>query len=79
MRRQENQEFLQTKFNGKYSASAKESKYIILDKRKILDGFRQLFKYQIKLLNDKRLSDIEKCVVLLQMFTFVGDDIYDEI
>ena len=23
-------------------------------------------------------SNLEKCVILLQMFTFVGDDIYDE-
>ena len=65
----------------KYSASAKESKYIILDKRKNLKmvsdniSFKSL---KSELLNDKRLSDIEKCVVLLQMFTFVGDDIYDE-
>ena len=22
--------------------------------------------------------NLEKCVILLQMFTFVGDDIYDE-
>ena len=25
-----------------------------------------------------RLSDLEKCVVLLQIFTFVGDDVYDQ-
>ena len=24
------------------------------------------------------VTDLEKCVVLLQMFTFVGDDLYDE-
>jgi hypothetical protein len=27
---------------------------------------------------DKRLNDLEKCVVLLQMLTYVGNDIYDE-
>ena len=27
---------------------------------------------------DERLTEIEKCVVLLQMFTFVGNDEYDE-
>ena len=26
---------------------------------------------------DIRVNDIEKCVILLQMFTFVGDDLYD--
>ena len=27
---------------------------------------------------DERLSEVEKCVVLYQMFTYVGNDIYDE-
>ena len=27
---------------------------------------------------DKRLDDLEKCVILLQMFTYVGDDLYQE-
>ena len=27
---------------------------------------------------DERLSELEKCVVLYQMFTYVGNDIYDE-
>ncbi len=30
-----------------------------------------------ELYKDKRVSSIEKCVILLQMFTFVGNDIYD--
>ena len=31
-----------------------------------------------ELYKDSRVSDLEKCVILLQMFTFVGDDLYDE-
>ena len=27
---------------------------------------------------DERVNDLEKCVILLQMFTFVGNDLYDE-
>ena len=27
---------------------------------------------------DERLTEIEKCVVLYQMFTYVGSDIYDK-
>ena len=27
---------------------------------------------------DERLSKLEKCVVLYQMFTYVGNDIYNE-
>ena len=27
---------------------------------------------------DNRVSALEKCVILLQMFTFVGNDLYDE-
>ena len=31
-----------------------------------------------ELYNDKRLNDTEKCVIAFQMFTFVGNDLYDE-
>ena len=27
---------------------------------------------------DNRISQLEKCVVLLQIFTYVGNDLYDE-
>ena len=29
-------------------------------------------------IQDSRVNDLEKCVILLQMFTFVGNDVYDE-
>ena len=31
-----------------------------------------------ELYKDSRVNELEKCVILLQMFTFVGDDLYDE-
>ena len=31
-----------------------------------------------KLKNDIRVNDQEKCVLLLQMFTYVGSDLYEE-
>ena len=31
-----------------------------------------------ELYGDTRVNELEKCVILLQMFTFVGDDLYDE-
>ena len=31
-----------------------------------------------ELLNDERLNELEKCVILLQMFTYVGNDNYDK-
>ncbi len=64
-----------------YPASSYQSEYIILDKRKNLKmasdniSFKSLTN---ELQNDNRLSDLEKCVVLLQIFTFVGDDVYDQ-
>ena len=30
-----------------------------------------------ELAKDNRVNDLEKCVILLQMFTFVGDDLYE--
>ena len=55
--------------------------YIVLDKKKNLKmssdniTFKQLSK---EVFNDQRLSELEKCVVLYQMFTYVGNDIYEE-
>ena len=31
-----------------------------------------------ELFEDSRVNELEKCVILLQMFTFVGNDLYDE-
>ena len=65
----------------KYSSSVQESKYIILDNRKNLQMTTDNISFQsltLELQNDKRLSDKEKCIVLLQMFTFVGNDLYEE-
>ena len=55
--------------------------YMILDNRKNLrlesdiNTFKSLSN---ELYYDERVNDLEKCVILLQMFTFVGDDLYDE-
>tara|TARA_E500000081_G_C6121442_1_gene348184 strand:+ start:108 stop:1898 length:1791 start_codon:yes stop_codon:yes gene_type:complete len=57
------------------------SSYIVLDKRKNLKMSSDnitLGKLTKELYIDERLSDIEKCVVLYQMLTYVGNDIYDE-
>ena len=57
------------------------SKYIVIDKKKNLKmssdniTFKSLSE---KIYTDKRLSELEKCVVLFQMFTYVGNDMYDE-
>ncbi|MAD48257.1 MAG: hypothetical protein CMQ53_02770 [Gammaproteobacteria bacterium] len=57
------------------------SKYIVIDKRKNLKmssdniTFKSLSE---KIHTDGRLSELEKCVVLYQMFTYVGNDMYDE-
>ena len=31
-----------------------------------------------KLIKDQRVNELEKCVILLQMFTYVGDDLYED-
>ena len=43
--------------------------------RDTLYYFKSLSK---KIHTDGRLSELEKCVVLYQMFTYVGNDMYDE-
>jgi len=31
-----------------------------------------------QLAKDSRVNELEKCVILLQMFTYVGNDLYDK-
>ena len=57
------------------------SKYIVIDKRKNLKMSSDnitLKSLSEKIHTDGRLSELEKCVVLYQMFTYVGNDMYDE-
>ncbi len=64
-----------------YSPKNGYSNFLVLDKKKHLKmeieklSFQSLSK---ELMNDSRVNDLEKCVILLQMFTFVGNDLYDE-
>ena len=54
--------------------------FMIIDKRKNLkmsDDFNSFESLINLLFNDYRVSDLEKCVILYQMFTYVGEDIYD--
>ncbi len=55
--------------------------YMIIDNKKNLrieSGAITFKALTEQLYQDSRVSDLEKCVILLQMFTFVGDDLYDE-
>ena len=57
------------------------SKYIVIDKKKNLkmsSDNTTLKSLSEKIYIDQRLSELEKCVVLYQMFTYVGNDMYDE-
>ena len=57
------------------------SNFMVLDNRKNLkmDTDQNSFKSLVNdLFYEKDITNLEKCVVLLQMLTFVGDDLYDE-
>ena len=57
------------------------SSYMVLDKKrnlKMSSDDKTLKKLSEEVFTDKRLSETEKCVVLYQMFTYVGNDMYDE-
>ena len=64
-----------------YDADSTNPEFLILDEKNNLkmssvsNSFKSLSK---ELYSDTRVNDIEKCVILLQMFTFVGDDLYDQ-
>ena len=58
-----------------------KSNFIILDNKPNLKMSSDMisFKSLIRDLHkETSVTDLEKCVVLLQMLTFVGDDLYDE-
>ena len=55
--------------------------YMIIDNKQNLEmkSNKNTFKSLAEeLYQDNRVSELEKCVILLQMFTFVGNDLYDE-
>ena len=58
-----------------------KSNFIILDNRANLDMSSDMISFK-SLVSDLHketdVTDLEKCVVLLQMLTFVGDDLYDK-
>ena len=58
-----------------------ESNFMVLDNRANLkmDKDKNSFKSLVNdLYYEKDITDLEKCVVLLQMLTFVGNDLYDD-
>ena len=64
-----------------YNSDSTNSQFLILDEENNLkmsslsNSFKSLSE---ELFTDTRVNEIEKCVILLQMFTFVGDDLYDQ-
>ena len=57
------------------------SNYMVLDKKKNLEMSSDdltLTKLSQQVFTDSRLDEVEKCVVLYQMFTYVGNDMYEE-
>ena len=57
------------------------SSYLVIDNRKnlkIKDNVQTFESLSKELYEDPRVNELEKCVILLQMFTFVGNDLYDE-
>lgn len=67
-----------TKYDGKENTP---SNYMILDKKRNLKMHTDEFSFS-SLLEDlhqeKALTSLEKCVVMLQILTYVGNDLYDE-
>jgi len=57
------------------------SSYIVIDNKnnlKVKEDKKTFKSLAKELFEDSRVNELEKCVILLQMFTFVGNDIYDE-
>ena len=57
------------------------SNYMVIDNRRNLRMHTDEFSFSSltkELFQEDALTNLEKCVVLLQMLTYVGDDLYDE-
>ena len=65
-----------------YTANKLDVKsFMVLDNKKNLRMSTEMSSLENltkELFYDERLNELEKCVVLYQMFTFVGNDLYDE-
>ena len=68
--------------NGKYwTKYDKERNFMIIDNKSNLEMQTDNVSYESlsrELYKDNRVSNLEKCVILLQMFTFIGNDIYQD-
>ena len=64
-----------------YISNNEQSNFMILDNKKNLSmksdeiSFKSLTD---ELIRDKRVNNVERCVIFLQMFTYVGDDLYED-
>jgi para-nitrobenzyl esterase len=75
-----------TSFNGiqwqRYeAASNNQSNYMVLDRRSNLGMQSDNFSFSslvADLYKENALTELERCVVLLQMLTYVGDDLYNK-
>jgi hypothetical protein len=58
-----------------------KSNFIVLDNRANLKMSSDKISFEslvADLYKETKVTDLEKCVILLQMLTYVGDDLYDE-
>ena len=64
-----------------YISDDESYSYLILDKKRNLKIAKSNITFESlseELIDDNNVSEIEKCVIFLQMFTFVGNDLYQE-
>ncbi len=64
-----------------YFSNDESYSYLILDKKRNLKIVKRNITFESlseELIDDNNVSEIEKCVIFLQMFTFVGNDLYQE-
>ena len=64
-----------------YAFQDGRSNFLILDKKKHLKMVSEKLTFKslsAQLAEDSRVNELEKCVILLQMFTYVGNDLYDK-
>ena len=64
-----------------YLAGNNSSNFLVLDKKrnlKMMNDNISFLSLTDMLIKDQRVNELEKCVILLQMFTYVGDHLYED-
>ena len=64
-----------------YKSSNNQTNFMVLDKKQNLSMKSEKITFETlteELIKDTRVNNLERCVIFFQMFTYVGNDLYQD-